>query len=287
MSEAIATQATLRSVLASASRAELSAYVLESGSPIVRALEAAADRGARVTVRLEGDPYQGSDARDDLGSRNRRVAAELAGHGVAVGLVGPRDMPTHMKAALVDGIAYLDDRNWPKDGLDTIVATSDADDVAAVASALRGKAAFDGHLATEKRRALDLEAAAIAQGSGDRVDVESESFGYSKVSEALFARARGGAHVRLLVAEREFAEAGATERAALRRLAGAGVEIRVAANDEKLCVAGDRGWIGSANATFEWKPMLDWGMATRNEALLRGIRFAFERNWALGAAVTA
>ena len=285
MSEGIATQATLVAALARASRAELSAYVLEPGSAVVRALEAAGDRGAHVRVRLEGNPYAGRAASDDLVARNRAVAAGLAAHGVVVRLTTADDLPTHLKAALVDGTAYLDDRNWPSDGLDTIVATSDSDDVAVVAAALDGTPGSDGHLATEKLGALAFEARAIERGSGDRVEVESESFGYSKVSHALFARARRGAHVRLLVSLREYSESGRTELASLRRLANAGVEIRVVANDEKLCLAGDRGWIGSANATFEENPMLDWGMATRDGALLRGARAAFERNWALGRRV--
>jgi phosphatidylserine/phosphatidylglycerophosphate/cardiolipin synthase-like enzyme len=275
----------LAAAISRASRVELSAYVLECGSAIVRALETAGDRGARVSVRLEGNPYAGSAPTDDLTTRNRAAAAELASHGVAVKVTDAGDLPVHMKAALVDGTAYLDDRNWPSDGLDTIVASSDGDDAAVVASALGGTPASDGHLATEKRRALALEARTIERGSGDRVEVESESFGYSSVSKALYARARGGAAVRLLVAQREYAEGGRTELASLRRLAGAGVEIRVVANDEKLCLAGDRGWIGSANATFEEHPMLDWGMATRNAALLGGIGSAFDRNWALGVAV--
>jgi phosphatidylserine/phosphatidylglycerophosphate/cardiolipin synthase-like enzyme len=282
MSERIVGQAGFVAALRRAASIELSAYVLEPDAPVARALEGAADRGARVRVRLEGAPYAGRQPSDDLAGRNRRVAAELRAHGVAVHVTAKGELPVHMKAALVDGVAYLDDRNWPQDGRDTIVATSDADDVAAITSALAGKPSADGHLASEKHGALRLEARAIATASGDRIDVESESFGYSAVSKALYERARLGAHVRLLVAKREFEEGGATERAALRRLARAGVDIRVAVNDEKLCVAPDRGWIGSANATYAPAPMLDWGMETRRPALLRDIAAAFERNWVNG-----
>jgi phosphatidylserine/phosphatidylglycerophosphate/cardiolipin synthase-like enzyme len=280
MSEAIVAQTGLLAAFRQAASIVLSAYVLEPEAAVTQALEGAADRGARVSVRLEGAPYAGRQPSSDLAERNRRVAAELRAHGGAVHLTTQDDLPVHMKAAVVDGVVYLDDRNWPADGLDTVVATSDADDVAAVTSALGGEPAADGHLATEKRAALRLEARAISAAGGDRIDVESESFGYSAVSKALYDRAGRGAHVRLLVAKREFDEGGATERAALRRLAGVGVEVRVVANDEKLCSAGDRGWIGSANATYEPAAMLDWGMETRRSALLHGIAAAFERNWA-------
>lgn len=279
MSEAIITQTSFVAALKRASAVELSAYVLEPSAPVVRALEAAGDRGASVSVVLEGAPFAGRTPADDLPAQNQRVAADLRSHGVHVTLTPPDGLPVHMKAALVDGTAYLDDRNWPADQGDTIIATSDRDDLRTVGAALRGVPAADGHLGTEKRQALRFEAAAIAGGTGDRVDVESESFGYSAVSKALVRRAQTGAHVRLLVAKREFDEAGSTERASLRRLERAGVDVRVVANDEKLCVAGDRAWIGSANATWSPGQMLDWGMATRNTELLGGIAAAFERNW--------
>jgi hypothetical protein len=193
-----------------------------------------------------------------------------------------------MKAAVVDGVAFLDDRNFPGDGRDTIVRTRDAGEVRMVRAALSGQGVAKGastqRFATEKRAALRLEAGAILGGSGDRVDVESEAFGFSAVSKALRARALGGAHVRLLVAEREFRGAGTQERRGLARLIAAGVSVRVGASDEKLCVAGDRGWVGSANATFP-EPMIDWGLATRSKPMLGAIRSAFERNWDAARAV--
>ena len=282
MSEAIVTQAAFVSALARASDIELSAYVLEPDSPVTRALESAGDRGASVSLVLEADPYAGRTGTDDLAARNRRVAAALEAHGARVTWTVP-GLPVHMKAAVVDGTAFLDDRNWPADRRDTIVATTDPDDVGVTRSALEGKPASDRHLATEKRAALALEARSIRFGTGDRVDVETESFGYSAVSKALVARAQAGAHVRLLVAKREFDEGGRTERASLRRLERAGVEVRIVANDEKLAIAGDRAWAGSANATWSPGPMLDWGLATRRPDLVAGIEAAFQRNWEAGA----
>jgi hypothetical protein len=191
-----------------------------------------------------------------------------------------------MKAVLVDGVAYLDDRNFPPGGRDTIVATSDARDVALVRRALEGHSGVAGRLATEKLDALELEAGAIREGRGDRVDVESEGFGFSPVSKALRARALGGAQVRLLISAGELRHAGTQERRVLAQLADAGVSVRVGTTNEKLCVAGDRGWVGSANATFP-DPMLDWGLDVRTKPVVDALRAAFARNWDAGRPLAA
>ncbi len=191
----------------------------------------------------------------------------------------------HLKAAIVDGIAYLDDRNWTSGESDTIVALDEAAQVAAVASAQGGLPVTSGALATEKRAALALEAQMVYEAPGDRIDVETESFAPTVLSSALVYRAAHGAHVRLLVSKAELHGAGGMrERAALAKLAAAGVEIEATANTEKLCVAGDEAWLGSANATFSPAPSLDWGLRSRDSAIVAGAARAFERNWAWGRA---
>jgi phosphatidylserine/phosphatidylglycerophosphate/cardiolipin synthase-like enzyme len=185
-----------------------------------------------------------------------------------------------MKAAVVDGTAFLDDRNWAGDGRDTIVATADPREVAAVAAALAGREAGTQDLALDKSRALRLESRAIYAAVGDRIDVQSETFGYSPVYSALRYRAEHGAHVRLVVAAREFEGRGrGVERGALRRLREAGVEIRLASGDEKMCIAGDRGWVGSANASYAGAPMRDWGMQTRDSGLIADLETRFQTTW--------
>ena len=67
-----------------------------------------------------------------------------------------------MKAAVVDGVAWLDDRNWAGSGSETVVRDSDPDDVAAVAAAVAGRPGADRHLATTKAGAQRLESAVIA-----------------------------------------------------------------------------------------------------------------------------
>ncbi len=265
-----------------ASRVTLSAYELSTRGKVTAALERAADRGARVAVTLEGAPYGDAVDAGRAAFENEETAAALRRHGVTVQLTGPRDLPLHMKAAVVDRAAYLDDRNWPSSGSDTLVSTTDATDVAAVRSALAGTPASTADLATEKSRALGMEAETIYEAPGDRVDVESESFGTSVVSAALRDRAAAGAHVRLIVARREFAHANSVERSSLARLAAAGVEIRLASGAEKLCVAGDRAWVGSANATYASavEPVLDWGMRIVAPSAVRDLEAAFARSWA-------
>ena len=189
----------------------------------------------------------------------------------------------HLKGSVVDGIAYLDDRNWASGDRDTIVALDDVGQVAVVASSLEGRPVTIGSLVTEKRAALDLEAQTIYEAAGDRVDVETESFGATVVSGALAFRAARGAHVRLLVSKAELDGAGgARERKVLAKLAAAGVAIEATLNTEKLCVAGDEAWLGSANATFSPAPSLDWGLRSDDRAIVAGAARAFERNWLTG-----
>jgi phosphatidylserine/phosphatidylglycerophosphate/cardiolipin synthase-like enzyme len=263
--------------IAEASRVALSAYTLEPRGEMVRALDAAADRGAHVSVTLEGFAGR-ADARD-----LRRVALEnareLRAHGVRVRLGSKSGDEIHLKAAVVDGVAFLDDRNWADRG-ETIVATTRRDDVAAVGDAIAGRSRRVAGLATDKCSALEREAEVIRR-AGDYVDLETESFGPGIVATALRERVAGGAHVRVLVNDRIAAERRARgERALLRELARAGVEVRVSPASEKLCVAGDRGWVGSANATFAGEPMTDWGLTVDDPSLLGTLATTFERNWA-------
>ncbi|MBD5635106.1 MAG: hypothetical protein IAI49_11570 [Candidatus Eremiobacteraeota bacterium] len=276
VAETLATPADFLGAIAGAREIAVSAYMLEPEGDVARALEAASDRGASVSVTLER--FADRPASDGLRRLSERCAAGLRAHGVDVRLGVPSGDVVHLKAAAVDGIAFLDDRNWASAG-ETIVATSRPDDVALVRDAIAGRTGATERLATEKAAALRLETDAI-RGGGDRIDVESESFGACAVSQELRARAAAGAHVRLLVNGRLARSKGARrERALLHRLAKAGVKIRTTGADEKLCIAGDRGWVGSANATFDVTPMTDWGLAVGAGAVLDALESTFEREW--------
>ena len=263
--------------IGSAREVAFAAYLLNPTGSVARGLEAAADRGASVSVTLEA--FADRPPANALRRLAERTARDLRAHGVDVRLGVPGGDTVHLKAAVVDGTAFLDDRNWSAAG-ETIVATTRPAEVAAVRAAIDGTTGRAGDLATEKEPALELEAEAIRSGGGDTIDVETESFGACAVSAALRARAQAGDHVRLLVSGRiASARRSVRERALLRRLAAAGVEVRTTEANEKLCVAGDRGWVGSANATFDLVPTTDWGLATSDPALLAQLAATFAREW--------
>lgn len=237
---------------------ELQAYVLRPGK-VLAALDAAALRGARVTVRLECAPY--ADPSGDLAAQNAAVVDTLIHDGADAALVDcDGSAPAHLKSARVDGAVFLDDRNWPDDGRDTIVRVT-------------GGASF----ATHKDEALRREARTIyrAADRGEPVDVETESFGFGRIYAALkYAAAR--AKVRLLVSQRDVT---ARSAPALERLRAAGVAIRAGPDDEKMAVSAGEVWIGSANATAGVPQQSDWGMRIFDAPVAGAMRARFARNW--------
>jgi phosphatidylserine/phosphatidylglycerophosphate/cardiolipin synthase-like enzyme len=264
----------------------LSAYTLRAGAEnseqVIAALERAGDRGAHVYVRLEGAPYDPGGS-GGLARQNLDTIAALRRHGVNAVASSDPQAPLHLKAAVVDGRAFLDDRNWPGTGANTIVTTADPDDVAAVTAALDGRHGADGHLATWKWRAQQLELDTLRYSPAHAIDFESESFGAGRLSALLEQRARAGDSVRLLVAGRDLA-GNSREAAALAQLAAAGVEVRVGAAgqgelDEKMCITGNSAWVGSANATAGFPETADWGMRTRVAPVVDALRARFEQNW--------
>jgi hypothetical protein len=254
----------------------LASYVLSAG-PLVRALETAGDRGASVAVTLAADPVE-NDAKT-LGEQNRSIAQELERHHVSVELATRQ---THLKAAVVDGRAFLDDRNWADDRTrgdepSTVLVDTDPDDVRVVEAGIAGRAGSDAQLWMRKLDALDAEASLVQEAGGDRIEVESESFGFGAVERALETKARAGNDVRLIVCEREAERP--REAAALRRLAAAGVQIRLSRFDEKIAVAGTQAWAGSANACVYPPDMVDWGMRTGAFDVVDALRARFDQNW--------
>lgn len=269
----------------------LAAYLLPPG-PVREALETAARRGAHVEVRLEGRPFDRPGG--GLRRENAATVAELRRAGVDAALTRPDEPFFHLKAAVVDGVTWLDDRNWVAGDRATIVRDDDPEDASAAQSAIADRPGASRDLVTTKRDAELREQAVIAAAGSAPVAVESETVGYGPVATALFARARAGLPTRLLVARREAAgHHGGRERALLRRLAAAGVEVRVGAGhgpelDQKLAVSAASAWVGSANASSTYGPygdQRDWGLVTRSPELTAALRERFERNWATAAPV--
>jgi phosphatidylserine/phosphatidylglycerophosphate/cardiolipin synthase-like enzyme len=284
---ALSSRAAFISALASARRVDLAAYAL-TGSGLVAALGAAAERGATVRVSLEAAPYARDPKRAAaLREQNAASARALRERGVAVRLSHDADAPLHLKAAVVDRALFLDDRNWPASGPDTILRTTAKRDVAAAREVIAGRPAPPAPLALRKDRALAAEARVIGATRGDRIDCESESFSASVVSRALVAAARTGKHVRVLVAEREVRAGGRRELAALRALRAAGAEVRTVPSDEKLCITADGAWAGSANASGGAPHTVDWGLSTHRTSLVAALEARFESSWRAGAPVRA
>lgn len=278
---ALAGTAAFLAALARARDVTLGAYTLGPG-PVEDALAAAARRGARVTVRLERDPFDGPGGA--LHARNAAAVALLRAAGADAAPSEAGSPPLHLKAAVVDGRAWLDGRNWAARG-DLLVRDADPADVRAVAAVLRGGVAGKAGLALAKAEALRAEAAAVRAAGPGPLGVASESFGDGPLARALAARARSGATVRLVVAAREAlapGPRGVRERGVLARLERAGVAVRLGGGDAKLAAGGAAAWIGSANATWAgttYGAQRDWGLATRAPALVRGLRAAFAQVW--------
>lgn len=265
MGIALASTADFTAALRTAHRIDLTSYTLHPGT-VLGSLDAAAQRGAGVHVELDGHP---------LGERLRRdniaAVAELRAAGADARLSGDGDPAVHMKAAIVDGVAWLDDRNWAGTARERIVRVDDPHAVV-----------------TTKADALALEANVIASAGAGELDVESESFGTGSIYGALLERAAAHLPTRLIVAGREVAERrNVSERTCLRRLAARGVDVRTGDPrghdlNEKLALGTGAAWIGSANATYAGGPLgeqSDWGVASHDTALVDGLRTAFEQNW--------
>jgi len=259
----------------------LTAYTLRPGR-MADALEDAARRGTRVAVRLEGRPY--ADTTGELAKDNRLAVKALRRLGADAKLVdtNARNGPAlHMKAAVCDGVAYLDDRNWPGRG-DTIVRDDFQNDAAAIeAAAFRKPAVRSEEFWTTKAQALAGERRLLESAtSAKRVDMESESFGAgSGTYGALKRLAESGVPCRLIVAQRDL---NAKSERALNSLAQSGVAVRVSISDEKMAIVdGTRAWTGSANSTSSYVngDQIDWGLRTDAPDVLKHLRSRFETTW--------
>jgi phosphatidylserine/phosphatidylglycerophosphate/cardiolipin synthase-like enzyme len=261
MARAVVALSSTREVLDELSRATkigVEAYTLPGA--VVSALEAAARRGARVTVELEGKPYH--DPKGRLADENAHLMRELRAAGVDA-ILGH---PLHAKAISADGTLYLDEKNW-RSG-DLVLRDDDSAEARAIPMI--------------KHEALAAEAELLRSArSSDGVIVESESFGCCNVVySALDHLGRSGAAPRLLVSSREL-HGNARERRVLRNLVRDGVRVRVCEDSEKLAVAGDRAWLGSANATVVLadSDMTDWGLCTGDTEIVAAVRNRIESTW--------
>ena len=245
-------------------------YFLPHGA-MREALAGAARRGAHVSVTLQADPY-----RNPFGGRcNAEAARVLRAAGADVSLLPSDSAPFHLKAAVCDGVAYLDDRNWTKRGPEIVVADDDTSDVGLVRDALAGHSGADRALATRKDVALAREVALVESARGAPVTVETERVATSPLTQALARHARAGGRTTLVVARAS--RRSSREASAIAKLVADGVVVREGGSNQKLALAGDTAWIGSGNATGASgrnARQLEWGMRTRNPALVGAVAAA-------------
>lgn len=238
------------------------------------ALITAAEQGAKVDVVLDGAfPFDRSGVR---AAANARLAKDLRAHGIDARITGAKEA-AHTKAAVVDDVAWLDDRNFPSSGADTLVRDDEAADVAAVSNRIAGGAANSERIAFTKGEALALEARVLTQAPRGELDVATENFGYGTIYGILKRRAEGGNRVRLLVDEREAARG--KDHEALAHLARVGVEVKVRHDTDKVALGGAQAWIGSANPTYPSPEQSDWGLITKAAPAVGQLRQRFEVAW--------
>ncbi len=242
--------------LCGAHRIDLQAYTV--WGPILKAVRAAARRGAEVTVALERHPFNSPH----LAKENRSVAGQLRAAGATVTL----GHPLHAKVLAVDGALFLDDKNWHPG--DLVLKVDDPAEVAKIPMIKHEALACEGRL---------IDSAT----SADRVIVESESFGCcNKVYSELRQAALAGVAPRLLVSARDLS-GNTRERQVIESLIRDGVRARICDDSEKLAVAGTAAWLGSANATIAapGSDSTDWGLRTRNAKIVAAVRARLEANW--------
>lgn len=270
------TYARLLDAVTAAHTIDLSGYIL--GRSMQHTLEAAAAAGVRVRVRLSARCF--GPAAAQMQERNLAAVAEMRRSGIdAATADGPAD---HLKAAVIDGTAYLDDRNWSGD-TDLIVADHNPHDLAALCRVLHGGAAGACGVALVKAQALEAEAAMIKSAPAGGVDAATETAGPSSITHILASQA-AVQRVRLLVNSAAYGRSAAM-RTETARLLRAGVEVRLSAANDKFAITGDRVWIGSANATASLPEMPDWGGCSGEPATVAALKARFAQAWATAKAV--
>lgn len=265
---------------------DLGAYFLPSGE-MRDALDAAARRGAHVAVSLQRNPYPATQ----LERVNASAARELRDAGAEVRLFDRDVVRFHCKAAVCDGVAYLDDRNWARSGGEVVLADDDPRDVAALRAALDGPTtapAAANTAQTQPSSALTTTKAAALKAEADLIDaapdapavVATEALGACAVTAALRRHAAHGAPTTLLVTRAEV-HGSVREQKLIAGLRRDGVTVRETGATEKFALVGDRAWIGSANASSTYGPegaQVEWGLVTDAKPVVDAVRATLTRH---------
>lgn len=269
---------TFTSTLSAGHSVCFSAYVFSTDS--FNALDAAAKAGATETVVLPQEESGLDSAK----------AATLQSDGATIvwdpGSSGG-DNPLHAKLAIVDGIAYLDGRNW--DSTDVVIDDGTSADFTPIENALNLNPTSSTNLDTLKSNSLAREVSYINGGtysSSVTLRYMTESFGTNPdVNAALEAAAQSGATVKIIVLKSD--ESGnTTEQAELTTLKNDGAQIRLnpAGGSEKVSLLSNSssGWFGSANSTKDTTTStnyIDWGMTVTDATVLSSLSSYFDTTW--------
>ena len=271
----LSSPAACAAAIRGASHVQFGSFVLGGGA-VRNALASAARGGADVDVVLARQPYAtGADGARE----NARTAAILRDAGAHVTLAGRTATWFHLKGAVCDGVAYLDDRNFPAGDRQIVVADDDPRDVALVGAAIHGRGSTEAALATDKADALAKEAALIRNAAGMPVTVETETLGPGAVTTALRLHAQRGDPTTLIVPPD--LRARPRMRAMLEHLRRDGVTVREGGAAQKLAIAGDTVWLGSANASYALRgagEQIDWGLTTREPEVVAAVKAALARD---------
>jgi cardiolipin synthase len=264
----------VRALFAGARRSLWMEMYLLTDAATIDTLVARRLAGVDVRVILEPHPYQADGANDD-------AFARLGAAGVLVAWASPRFALTHAKVAVVDHARLLAlTLNLTRSGLtvnrEYAVVDDDARDVAAaeavIASDFTGVASSlvpPGRVLASPTSTRPALAAALDRAA-HVVAVEMEELSDADLVSALTAaRARGCAVAVALPG----AGASAATNAAARRLAAAGVVVRLVDAPQvhaKAVVADDWLYLGSANfTTASLDANREVGLGLRDPAALR------------------
>jgi hypothetical protein len=261
-----------------------STYELTSTNAVATALIAAATRGVAVHVDFPSDAFavQIGVTAADMATANKITAA---GGTVAfdAGTQTPNNEPLHAKLAIIDGVGYLDGRNW--DAGDVILKDTNANDLSVLTSALALTPIDGTQLDTIKQDALSMEVSFIGAHTGT-IDFMTESFGAGSVATALLTAVQAGKTVHIIVLKSDLST---TEDTVLTQLQTAGADVRTnsGSGSEKMTIANGVAWFGSSNATTGNPFQIDWGMNITDPTIVNSLQSLYNTTLAASAVYVA
>jgi len=267
----------------------LEMYLL-TDTPIIHALESAANRGVTVQVMLEPHPYGMSPA------SAARVLDELSSAGVAARPTNPIFALTHAKTMVIDGqTAYIMTANFSRAALggsqsatnrEYLLADSTPADVAAVTAIFRADwnrttpALTDPQLVVSPVNARSDLTALIASAR-KTLEIEDEEMD-DTASEAALARAAAhGVHVEVILP----ASGGNAISPDEQRLRAAGVIVRhdtqLYMHAKLILVDGREAFVGSENfSAASLDRNREIGLLINDQPIIGELGATFSQDWA-------